>query len=568
MRQSKYFLRTSKTFSEDEKIVSARFLKQAGYVHESVAGRYYFLPIGQRVQQKVMKIIKEEMDRVGAHEMVSPILHPVELWKETNRTSTTGFELMKVKDRRGAEFALGGTAEEMFVDLVRKYEISYKDLPFHLYQFSPKFRDEIRARGGLLRVREFIMKDGYSFHKNEDDFKVAYEEMKRVYTRIFERMGLSTIIVESDNGYIGGEYCHEFIVPSEIGESKYFFTEDGSYAAHEDVARFRRNPANAGAEMLPFQIIDQPEWVQTMEDNVKHYKKDKNNFLKNVVYKNRITGDIIIATVTGDLDVSQTKLERVLNVVGQLEPATDDDLEKIGTKHGYVHSWGHKNVRYIGDIVLKDARNLIGGQKEETTDSFNVNYGRDFKCEILADIAVATAGSFAENGKTLIEGRGIEVGNTFQLGYHYTHLMDGAVYRDEDGSEKPYYMGCYGIGIGRTVASIVEAFHDEKGIIWPEPVAPFFIHLLLIGDGGEKLEKFADEVYEGFVNAGIEILYDDRKKISAGEKFADADLVGIPWRVVISEKTMSEGKVEIKKRFGGERELVTLNDFIKRIQSK
>jgi prolyl-tRNA synthetase len=340
-------------------------------------------------------------------------------------------------------------------------------------------------------------------------------------------------------------------------------TEDGSYAAHEDVVKFKRNPANADAEMLPFQIIDQPEWVQTMDDNVKHYKKEKNHFLKNVVYKNRITGEIIIATVTGDLDVSQAKLEHVLNVVGQLEPATDDDLVSLGTKHGYVHSWGHKNARYIGDIVLQDARNLIGGQKEETTDSINVNYGRDFTCELLADIAVATAGNLTENGKLLIEGRGIEVGNTFQLGYHYTHLMEGAVYRDEDGKEKPYYMGCYGIGVGRTMAAVVERFNDEKGIVWPESVAPFQVNLLLVGEADEKLEKYADEVYEKLNTSGIDVLYDDRKKVSPGEKFSDADLIGIPWRVVVSGKTMAMEKIEIKKRSEQKAELIDVKDFLR-----
>ena len=568
MRQSRYFLKTSKTFSEDDKVVSAKLLKQGGFIQESVAGRYYFLPIGHKVQQRIMHIVKEEMDGVGAQEMVSPILHPVELWKETNRTNTTGFELMKVKDRRGSEFALGGTAEEMFVDLIRKYQLSYKDLPFHLYQFSPKFRDELRARGGLLRVREFIMKDGYSFHRNEEDFTKTYEEMKRVYSRIFMRMGLSTVIVEADNGYIGGEYCHEFVVESEIGESRYFTTKDGTYAAHEDVAKFKRNPANAGAEMLPFQIIDQPKWVETMDDNVKHYGKEKNNFLKNVVYKNRITGEIIIAVVTGDLEVNQSKLEHALTMVGQLESALDEDLAKLGTKHGYVHCWGHKGARYVGDIVLADARNLIGGQKEDATDSVNVNYGRDFTCELLADISAAKSGDIAEHGGALIEGRGIEVGNTFQLGFHYTHLMEGAVYRDEDGTEKPYYMGCYGIGIGRTMAALVEKFNDGKGILWPESVAPFQVHLLCIGETDEKLEKYADRVYELLSASGIDVLYDDRVKMSAGEKFFDADLIGLPYRVIVSGKTMAEEKIEVKKRSEKQGVLMNAETFIAQLGNK
>ncbi|MEK7089891.1 MAG: proline--tRNA ligase, partial [Patescibacteria group bacterium] len=490
----------------------------------------------------------------------------LELWKETNRTHTTGVELTKVKDRRGAEFALGGTAEEMFVDLVRKYQLSYKDLPFQLYQFSNKFRDELRARGGLLRVREFIMKDAYSFHRNEEDFKLMYEQMKKTYSRIFERMGVQTIAVEADNGYIGGEYSHEFIVESEIGESRYFVSEDGAYAANEDVAKFKRNPANANEEQKSFEIIEQPMWVETMDDNVKHYKKDGGNFLKNVVYKNSRTGEIIIAVVTGDLEVNKTKLENVLKAVGQLVHAEDADLTALGTKSGYVHCWGHKGARYIGDIVLKDARNLIGGQKEEKTDSINVNYGRDFTCEMLADITMAKPGDLSEVGSALQEGRGIEVGNTFQLGFHYTNLMKGANYRDEDGVEKPYYMGCYGIGVGRTMAALVEKFNDEKGIIWPKVIAPFDAHLILLGNITPDLKNAAEGLYTSLRSKGIDVLYDDRDGLSAGEKFSDADLIGIPVRIVISAKTLAGGKYEVKLRNEKDANLVTEEELLKLIQ--
>ncbi|MCX6788755.1 MAG: proline--tRNA ligase [Candidatus Jorgensenbacteria bacterium] len=566
MRQSKYFLKTSKTFSEEDKITSARLLKQAGFIQESVAGRYYFLPIGHKVQQRIVSLIKDEMDSVGAQEMIVPTLHPLELWKETNRTSTTGFELMRVKDRRGSEFALGGTAEEMFVDLVRKYQISYKDLPFQLYQFSNKFRDELRARGGLLRVREFIMKDSYSFHRDEEDFKKTYEEMKSTYSRIFERLGLKTIAVEADNGYIGGEYSHEFIVESEIGESRYFVSDDGEYAAHEDVAKFKRSPANLGEEVKELEIIEQPEWVQTMDDNLKHYGKPKNNFLKNVVYKNSNNGEIIIAVVTGDLEVNKTKLENVLGAVGQLVPAEDGDLSAMGTKSGYVHCWGHKGARYIGDIVLKDSRNLIGGQKEEKTDSVNVNYGRDFTCEILGDISMAKPGDLSENGSELKEGRGIEVGNTFQLGFHYTKLMKGASYRDEDGVEKPYYMGCYGIGIGRTMAALVERFNDEKGIIWPRSVSPFDAHIILLGNITPDLKNAAEGLYTTLRSNKVDVLFDDRDGLSAGEKFSDADLIGIPFRIVISAKTLAGGKFEVKIRGEKEANLVTEDELLELIK--
>lgn len=389
MLYSKLFGKTVREAPSDATTSSHKLLYQAGFIRESTAGRYFFLPLGQRVQIKIMKIIKEEMDKAGAQEMISPVLHPLSLWQETNRDKSTGYELTTVKDRRNFEFALGGTAEEMFVDVVRKFQISYKDLPFNIYQFSNKFRDELRARGGLLRVREFIMKDAYSFDVDEESFKKEYQNMWNTYKKIFDRIGLKTFVVESDNGYIGGDYCHEFVVESKIGESRYLISEDGKYAAHEDVAKFKRESINLNEKEKPFQIINQPEWVQTMEDNVKYYKLPKSRFLKNVVFKNRVNGEIIIAVIRGDLDVNKIKLEHVLHAVGLLEDATDEDLKSIGTKTGYVHSWGHKKARYIGDISLTTIKNFIGGQKEEKTDSINVNYGRDFKCEILGDITMA-----------------------------------------------------------------------------------------------------------------------------------------------------------------------------------
>ena len=555
MLYSKLFGKTVREAPSDAVNISYKLLYKAGFIRESTSGRYFTLPLGQRVQRKIMEIVKDEMDKTGAQEMLSPVLHPLELWKETNRTKTTGFELMTIKDRRGADFALGGTAEEMFVDVVRKFQISYKDLPFNIYQFSSKFRDELRARGGLLRVREFIMKDAYSFDVDEKEFKKEYQNMWQTYTKIFERMGLKTFVVESDNGYIGGEYCHEFVVESEIGETNYLMTEDGKYAAHQDVAKFKREDINSKDKEKPFKIIEQPEWVQTMEDNVKHYKLSKSHFLKNVVYKNRTTGEIIIAVVRGDLEVNKLKLEHVLDAVGQLEDATLGDLKKIGTKPGYVHSWGHKKAKYIGDISLLTVKNFIGGQKEEKTDSMNVNYGKDFKCE-LADIALAKEGYLSETGKKLIEKKGIEVGNIFQLGLHYSSKMKNSTYIDKDGKEKPYYMGCYGIGIGRTMATIIEKFHDEKGIIWPEAVAPYQIHLIGLDIKNEEIKKKAFVLYNLFTTTyNLEVLFDDREEVTAGEKFADADLIGIPIRLVVSKRTGN--KIEYKKR--NEKEIILLS---------
>ena len=517
------------------------------------------MPLGMKVRDKVVDVIEEEMDKTGAQKMIAPVLHPLELWEETNRTSSVGFELMTIEDQRGAKFALGGTAEEMMVDVVRKFNISYKDLPFNIYQFSPKFRDEKRARGGLLRVREFLMKDGYSFHADEKDFKQEYEKMWQTYSTIFDRMGLKTVPIESDNGYIGGDYCHEFVVNSEIGESRFLMTEDGSYAAHEEVAVFKREMINPEDEPKPMEIIEQPEWVQTMEDNEKHYKLPSSRFLKNVVYKTK-DGRLIIATLRGDLQANPIKVAHAVKAVGGLEPATDKDLATIGTKTGYVHCWGYKGVTTVGDLSLKTVVNFIGGQKEEKTDSFNVNYGRDFECDVLADIALPPEGCMTEDGKKMVEGRGIEVGNIFQLGTHYSTKMDKAVFTDSDGKAKPYYMGCYGIGVGRTMGTIVEVHHDDKGIVWPKNVAPYQVHMTQLGNDEGAAQK-ARETYEKLLAAGFETLYDDRDA-RAGEKLNNADLIGIPVRLVISNRSLENGGFEWKIRSEEESRIVAEDDLI------
>ncbi|MCA9390426.1 proline--tRNA ligase, partial [candidate division WWE3 bacterium] len=479
-------------------------------------------------------------------------LHPLELWQETNRDNAGNFGLMKVTDRRGAEFALGGTAEEMFVDVVRKFQISYKDLPFNLYQFSQKFRDELRARGGLLRVREFTMKDAYSFDQDAESFKETYQTMADTYARIFQRVGLSTKMVAADNGYIGGEYCHEFIAEAEVGESRYLMTEDGSYCAHEDVATFILEDKNPDEEIKEMETIEQPAWVKTMDDNVKHYGEPTWRYLKNVVYKNNTSDEIIIASIRGDLEVNKTKLEKVLVMIEQLDEATPEDLEKLGTKPGYVHSWGH-DATYVADLSLKTVKNFIGGQKEETTDTRNVNYGRDFSHNIEADISLAQAGlKTVDSGKELIEGKGVEVGNIFQLGHHYTTKMSKAVFTDENGEAQPLYMGCYGIGVGRTLATVAERYHDEKGLVWPMAVSPFHLHLITINSDTDSVREAADTFYSEAKQMGLEVLFDDRTDVSPGQKFTDADLIGIPLRVIISPKTIEGGYFEVKERASGE----------------
>ncbi|HEX5456044.1 MAG TPA: proline--tRNA ligase [Candidatus Saccharimonadales bacterium] len=564
MRYSKVFGKTSKTEGSDYKIDSHRLLTQAGFIRESTAGRYYLLPLGQKVHEKITDIVRRHMDKYGAQEVSMPVLHPIELWQETNRTSTTGFELMKITDRREAEFALGGTAEEMAVDLVRKFNISYKNLPFNIYQFSMKFRDELRARGGLLRVREFIMKDAYSFSTKEQ-FEKIYEDMSRAYSDIFSEVGLETEKVRADNGYIGGEYCHEFICQSEAGESRYFVSKSGE-AAHEDVAEVHAELKNTDDKEEDIKEV-KAERGKTMEDGVKLHDLPLWLQIKDVLYFDESTKKYVLAVIRGDYDVNETKLMHLAEA-WDLRAATDKEIkDDLNSEPGFISpvdfprkSKSGKKVVVIADKSLRTIKNAYGGANKKHRDLMNINIDRDYKPDIEGDIALAVA------GEGTVEKRGIEVGNIFQLGYHYTDLMKGAEYTDENGKKQKYYMGCYGIGIGRTMAAVVEKYHDDKGIIWPENIAPFKVYLAVLGTDKEVCEQ-AEKFYGELQKTGVEVLFDDRD-VRPGEKFADADLIGLPYRVVISEKSLKSGGVEFKKRTSKETEILSQEGLIARLKNK
>lgn len=557
MKYSKLFGRTIKTVSSDMKIASSKYLYKAGFIRESVAGRYYYLPLGMIVRDKVAKIIEEEMDKSGAQKMLAPVLHPLELWKKTNRTESISFELMKVQDRNGSEFALGGTAEEMMVDLVQKFNVSYNDLPFHIYQFSTKFRDELRVRGGLLRSREFLMKDGYSFHADEKDFQKEYKKMQKVYRNIFERMGLETLMVEADNGYIGGEYCHEFIAESQVGESCFLYTKDGSYAAHEDVAKFLKDKKNVDEKENKLTEVKAPRG-KTMDDGVKFHKLPLWRQIKDVMFIDE-KGRFILAIIRGDLNVNETKLKNIIKAI-ELRHAMDEEIRELGSEPGFISPVGiNKKVLVVADDSLRTIKNAYGGSNKKDVDLLNVNIGRDYQPNLEADIAMAEQGFISEQGQKLFAGKGIEVGNIFQLGYHYSKKMK-AYFTDKDGKEKLYYMGCYGIGVDRTMATIVEKYHDDKGIIWPEIVAPFKAHLLALGKD-KKIYQQAEKIYEKLLRQGVEVLYDDRIDVMAGEKFADADLIGLPLRIVISEKSLKSGGLEVKPRDSKTSEIVFIGEL-------
>ncbi|MDO8593016.1 MAG: proline--tRNA ligase [bacterium] len=561
MKYSKLFGKTIKTTPRDVKIASHKLLYQAGFIRESAAGRFFYLPLGMMARDKMVKVIEEEMNEAGAQKILAPVLHPLELWKKTNRTESVSFELMTIKDRNGSSFALGGTAEEMMVDLVKKFSLSYRDLPFQIYQFSQKFRDEMRARGGLLRLREFLMKDGYSFHADEADFKKEYEKMKLVYSRIFDRLGLKTIIVESDNGYIGGEYCHEFIMESEVGESRYLYTDDNKYAAHEDVAKFLKDEKNADDKELPLKQVAAPRG-KTMADGVKFHKLPLWRQIKDVLYVSE-KGKYILAIIRGDFTVNEIKLKNLTGAI-ELRHATDDEIRELGSEPGFISPVGiDKKVQVVADDSLRTIKNAYGGSNKKNQDLLNINIDRDYQSGIEGDIALAQAGYLSLTGQKLLAGKGIEVGNIFQLGYHYSKKMD-AKFIDKDGKEKFYYMGCYGIGVDRTLAAVVEKYHDDQGIIWPETAAPYKIHLIALGKE-EKIYAEAERLYEQLQSQGVEVLYDDRTDVNAGEKFADADLIGAPYRAVVSEKSLKAGGVEVKRRGSKESEIVGMKDLEKYI---
>lgn len=566
MKYSKLFGKTIKDTPKDATLASHKLLYQGGFIRESTAGRYYFLPLGQRVQQKIIKIVKEEMDKSDAQEIIAPILHPLYLWQETNRDKAD-FGLLKIKDRRDMEFVLGGTAEEMMVDLVRKFQISYKDLPFQVYQFASKFRDELRARGGLLRVREFIMKDGYSFHADEEDFKKEYKRMSDTYTKIFERVGLKTFMVGADNGDIGGEYAHEFQVKSDAGEDTIFYVPSKKLYFNKEIAPTKAIPFDQkGEEPKPMEDVE-GKGIIGVEALAEFLKIPVEATTKTILFETE-KGEVIAAAVRGEFGIDETKLKRVIGCQNLTLIAPEKIKQLTGAEVGYAGILNlPKEVRVLMDDSMEGRVNFEMGSNKTNIHVINVNFERDLPLpEKFYDFKETRAGDlYPETGEPYETFRGIEVGNIFQLGYHYSKKMKDATFMDKDGKETPYYMGCYGIGIGRTLGAIVETNHDEKGIVWPKSVAPFDVHLIGITNNESRIKEKVDEIYKKLQDAGIEVLYDERDDVSAGNKFADADLIGIPVRLVVSTK--SGDKIEWKERTGKESELLSFEEVLGKLNN-
>lgn len=563
MKYSQLFGRPVKDVPKDANLVSHQLLYKGSYIRQISAGRWVFTPLGMRVWEKIYRLIDGEMKAIGCQKLVVPTLHPIEIWKATARDEAFGEEMHIIEDHHGSVFALGATAEGMMVELIKMFSPSYRDLPIDVFQFSMKFRDEKRPRGGIMRDREFMMKDAYNFCADEKQFMKGFQKYYDAYLRIAKKLELPVVPVLADSGAIGGSLSYEFLVDHPKGDQTYFVCDHCDYAANAEKVEFRRENLTPKEKEKPFKIVDQPTWVCTMEDNVKHYGEPLWRYLKNVVYKDA-KGAIYIASVRGDQTVNEIKLKRALDR-DDLVPAEDEDLFKMGTKPGYVHSWGIKGVTYIGDLGLTKVKNFIGGQKEDKTDSANVNYGRDFEYDKLADIVEATEGDLCAKCKKgkLHPKTGFEWGHCFKIDHFYTKPQKG-YFTDKNGKKKLLWMGSYGIGIERSMACVVEAHHDERGIVWPVSVAPFAVHLIAILNGKISNAK-AQKIYETLKKNGVEVLYDDREEVSAGEKFADADLIGCPVRLVVSERTGD--KIEWKKREKKETEMVTVEKVVKRLKT-
>lgn len=536
-------------------IPSHQLLLKAGMIRRLAAGLYTTLPLAQRAIRKIERIIREEMDAIGGQEIDMPLVHPAELWKESGRwQQLIGKELVGFEDRNGREFVLAMTHEESITDLIRGEIKSYKQLPMMLYQIKLKFRDEPRPRAGLIRVREFTMKDAYSFHTCQEDLDRYYEEVYQAYLRIFRRCGLDAVVVQSDPGMIGGKAAHEFMLVTPSGEDNLILCSNCDYTANAEVAVMRKPKADNGPPK-PTEKVATPG-QKTIEEVARFLGVPKTQTLKAVFYSNG--REVFFVGIRGDLDVNETKLRNALKQP-DLWIAKEEEIEGYGIVPGYASPIGVEGMTVIIDDSVAETTNLVAGANEEGYHLKNVNYPRDFKADIVTDIALAHDGDLCLRcGSPLREANGIEVGNIFKLGTKYSEAMK-ATFLDQDGKRKPIVMGCYGIGVGRLLASVVEAWHDDDGIIFPITIAPYQFHLLSIGKD-EDVIRNAERVYEDLTSNGYEVLYDDRDE-SPGVKFKDADLLGMPIRIAVSRRTLREDSLEVKLRAEGEAELVKLDRF-------
>jgi len=571
MLYSKLFGKTSKTITRDAVIASHRLLVQGGFIRQLSTGRYTMLPLGFKVSKKIEEIVRVEVEKTGAQELIVPTLHPIELWQQANRDKKFGSSMMRVVDRNGAEFTLSATAEVVMLDLVKQFAPSYKDLPINIFQFSQKFRDEARPSGGLLRVKEFVMKDGYSFDVDETEHQKIYKAYWKAYEDIAKKLDLNITIVESDNGAIGGAISHEFMVETDVGEDTIVKCSCG-YAANLERAVFVKESINLSDTEKELTEVEAVRGT-TMEDGVKLHGLPLNLQIKDVMYVDE-KGRFILAIIRGDYMVNETKLKNLVQSI-ELRHTTEEEITDIlHSVPGFISPVGIKQnvdpkheLIIAADDSLRTVKNCYGGSNKKNIDLLNINIDRDYKPDFEGDIAAATEGNICGSCKKekLQLTKAVEFGNIFNIGFAYSNPMDGN-YVDKDGGLKKIYMGSYGIGIGRALASIVETHHDDKGIIWPKSIAPYQFHLIGLDLFDEDIRNQATDLYQKLLDSNIDVLFDDRLDVMPGAKFADADLIGIPIRLVVSKRSLSQGGVEIKNRSEKESKVIPIESAIQSLK--
>ena len=564
MRLSDLFFTSLRDEPADAEMASHRLLVRAGYLRQLGSGIYSLLPLGFRVQQRIEQVIREEIDAIGGQEMEMPVVHPAELWRQSGRYTKIGPEMARFKDRSGRDMVLAMTHEEVVAQLVGDIVSSYRQLPLIVYHFQTKFRDEPRARGGLIRVREFVMKDSYSVDADAAGLDRSYELHHRAYERIFERLGLDAIAVSSDVGIMGGTGAHEFMVVNPHGEDTLVLCDACGLAANQQIAPVAA-AASEPEEPAPVEEIETPG-TDTIASLAALLDVPTSRTAKAAFF---VTGDgrLVTAIVRGDFEVNETKLGNAVKAVGGLRPATVQEIRAAGMEPGYGSPVGAHDTVVVVDSLVERSPNLVAGANRPGMHLRNVNVGRDFTPDAVVDIANARAGDPCPRcGERVVLAQGIEVGNIFKLGSDFTVAMD-ATFLTEDGERRHPVMGSYGIGLGRALACVVEAHRDEKGIVWPLEVAPYRAHLVAIGaDRDAAVAEAAEGLYTRLADAGVPVLYDDRDE-SPGVKFTDAELLGMPTIVTVSPRSLKAGGAEVTDRASGERSVRPIEELIAQLRA-
>ena len=564
MRYSQYLLPTSREIPSEAEVPSHQLMLRAGMIRKLTSGIYSYLPLGLRSIRKVEGIIREEMNRAGAIEVLLPMVQPAELWQESHRWEEYGKELARFKDRHNRDCCLGPTHEEVITDIARREIRSYRQMPINLYQIQTKFRDEIRPRFGVMRAREFIMKDAYSFDADEKGEEISYRKMVEAYKRIFRRCGLKFRVVEAESGLIGGTYSHEFMVLAETGEETIVSCTRCSYAANIERADFKRSEAQIdpphSKTFKPLQKVFTPD-QRTVEEVTQFLNVSSADLVKTLIFLS--DQGPVAALVRGDHEISEKKLKAALGTE-VLQLADEETIEKVShSPKGFAGPIG-LSIPILADLDIGRMANFVTGANEKDCHMIHVNIGRDFQVSRFVDLRRFTPGDRCPLcGEETRLDKGIEVGHTFKLGTKYSKVL-GATYLDEKGVEKEIVMGCYGIGVGRTVAAAIEQYYDENGIVFPMPIAPFQVILLPVNLKIDPIRETAESLYQALLDQEVEVLFDDREE-TPGVKFKDADLIGIPLRLTLGEKNLKKGLVEIKRRLTGEISLVKKEEAVEKI---